>query len=465
MHRPRKMRVTKANNDDHSTDASNSLDMSQTQHRASVADPAAIVENWDNGVSSPSTPGQEDRTRPGTPTSTGSEGPQPSAPVSALTPNTSNYYYYALQLRRVGSYVHSCLKTNQLLLDLLIVVLGVFAAYSIIGGGASAPSASPPIADFPELMRIQSQIQKFLESSPGGISVSYKLVESMSAVRCQLDLVRNSTLAKKEKLSEELRTFVRVGEPASKALSIFQLKVVYLAQRFHDLDRLILFRLYDIQAEYELAISEPPSGLLPLALQPIYDLLWMQRELSTEFVYTLENMRMSIKDPLAEGERLISMFKEMNDALENTFKLMEDILKSKQKQEAKKKGPFPVLWTLLDKRHFVIEYEEDTTRLLANVAAWSDEAMRLVSPALRVLRDMDIMLQDSKEKLNSTKHPEANQESKHIPIELHISSIKDGMKPLSSAISSIQKREIKDARELQTWKKQRKRIRNSASRK
>ncbi|KAJ4477355.1 hypothetical protein J3R30DRAFT_3291495, partial [Lentinula aciculospora] len=286
-------------------------------------------------------------------------------------------------------------------------------------------SASPQWADYPGLMNAQSlTFEQLLDDSVGGSGLSLDIKKAELATSDLVTLVKYSKLTSKELLAESLSGFVEDARRTGRGLQRLGSKVGGAV------DQIIAVNDYAVNS-ISAAQSSSPSILYSLI--PFYTAPSTQEIVVRTFMETMSVLSTTIERLILEAEIQLAGL----ERLEERLSVLHELVSREDSSIASAKSELlSNLWTTLGWNKRTLKSYDDHLKLLNGLGEYRKQALTHVVSVLQTLRALSDDMEDMRERVS-----EPELAGSHIPVQVHMNSIRIGLQRLKDSRVKARERE------------------------
>ncbi|KAA1477180.1 hypothetical protein DENSPDRAFT_828456 [Dentipellis sp. KUC8613] len=327
------------------------------------------------------------------------------------------FWLLALILSRMSAAIRNTLSP-------LCIVPGISRLCAL----PAAPVAEgPQWADYPQLMNVQSQtLETLLEEAVDGPGLALEIKQAEMATSDLATLVRVSELTSRDRLAEALTDFVSDSRKVGRGLHQFSSKVGGAVDNIMAVND---YALHAIEAANSKSSALSLRKLWPFAP----DEAATAQIVTKTFSDAMDTLSVNMERLILEAEVSLSNLEKLEQRLSTIHELVarEDKTLSTAKEDL-----LASLWTILGGNRRELKRFEHHLSLLANVGGYRERALAHVVAALQTLQGMSSDMEELRARVAA---PELV--GTHIPVEVHMRSIRAGLDRLQDRRVRAQQRE------------------------
>ncbi|KAJ3869156.1 hypothetical protein EV359DRAFT_76988 [Lentinula novae-zelandiae] len=284
---------------------------------------------------------------------------------------------------------------------------------------------SPQWADYPGLINAQSlTFEQLLDDSVGGSGLSLDIKKAEMATSDLVTLVKFSKLTSKELLAESLSGFVEDARRTGRGLQRLGSKVGGAV------DQIMAVNDYAVNS---IAAAQASSPSILYSIIPFYSVPSTQEIVLQTFAEAMGVLSTTIERLVVEAEVQLANLERLEERLSMLHELVsrEDSTISSAKSEL-----LSELWTKLGRNKRTLRGYDDHLKLLNGLGEYRKQALVHVVSSLQTLRALSDDMEDIRERVS-----EPELASSHIPVEVHMNSIRIGLQRLKDSRVKARERE------------------------
>lgn len=300
---------------------------------------------------------------------------------------------------------------------------------SIPGRDGSGP------VEFDELMNVQSEFEKVLETSASGVSLPMEMKRSEAAVRDLRTIIKyEKDLPAKEELLYEFDGYIGSMRDISSDLLSFNTHVGSAVDSVISINRWTSRYIDSISAE-RAARDNVLSRWTDWVFSPFHPQVFDERMLLDKYVEHTALVSDKIANLIIEAQGVLRILNQAENHLEQ---INEHVVRSGNEVKEKKSEVFWTLWTLVGANNRRLHNLKSQLGLLRLVESQRTLAVDQLVGLVHDLVDIQTKLSDLRDRVAA---PELLSDTASIPLSVHIETINAGVERLESARSRIRAEE------------------------
>lgn len=307
-----------------------------------------------------------------------------------------------------------CRLPGSSLLQLPICQSGVAANYE---------GSEPPLVQFDQLMRVQSNFEAIIEESAGGVSLPLNMKRGEASIRDLRQIVRYSSIRSKNELVLEFDGFIETARIASYDLQKFNSHVGRSVDNILATARWTK-RVLDGIADRDGSLGTITSFFTNKLFAPFQPLKFTEDILLDQYIQHTRVVEQEIHRLIAEAQALLHVLQNLEDRLDvmHGISVREDIHAQSSKAEV-----LSQLWTIVGGNRGKLGRFDSQLRLLQQVNSYRQSAIAHVSGTMVKLQGMGTELEELRERVGGA---ELLGIKSGIPLSVHIENIELGVERL-----------------------------------
>ncbi|EJU02484.1 hypothetical protein DACRYDRAFT_79306 [Dacryopinax primogenitus] len=297
--------------------------------------------------------------------------------------------------------------------------------------------------DFPNLINIQTRFENIMDETASSTTVALDLKRSEMAIRDLTNLVKVSDLVAKDRLSVLLDSFIGSAKTTGRELQRLGSRVGGTVDSILAMDDYVLRFLEQTNKVPEIGpVASVFQALVPFGASPAQQALVQRKQLETLWFQATGALEDNIVRLIMEAEGDVVLL----DRLEEDLKVIHQMLSREAAQvDMKTSELLAELWTSLGGNKRKLANFNSHRSLLANIDVYRIRAAKYITGTLFQLQQLSSDLEALRDRMVA---PLLSSSDTHIPLEVHISSIRKGIERLTEGRAQAKAHENAYLRQL-----------------